>query len=83
MDVATSTHSSKSSILSTPFQIHRRKPRDPCWGWRELAEEVRQFWLDTYSANLMALAVIPQDLNTLEAWIVDRFSAVPNHQHHP
>ena len=24
----------------------------------ELAEEVRQFWLDTYSANLMALAVI-------------------------
>lgn len=50
----------------------------------ELAEEVRQFWLDTYSANLMALAVIgPQDLNTLEAWVVDRFSAVPNHQHQP
>ena len=50
----------------------------------DLAAEVRQFWQDNYSANLMALAVIgPQPLDQLAQWVAEGFSGIPNYQYTP
>ena len=49
-----------------------------------LAREVRTFWNNHYSANLMALAVVgPQPLDQLERWVRERFSAIPNYNYSP
>ncbi len=49
-----------------------------------LAQEVRTFWQENYSANLMSLAVIgPQPLDQLERWVRERFSTIPNYQYDP
>ncbi|MBF0276245.1 MAG: insulinase family protein [SAR324 cluster bacterium] len=43
-------------------------------------EELLQFHKKYYSANLMTLAVLgKQDLDTLQKWVEDYFSAIPNH----
>ena len=49
---------------------------------QNLAREVRQFWQDNYSANLMSLAVIgPQPLDQLEKWVSERFSGIANYNY--
>ncbi len=43
----------------------------------ELADEVRQFWVDHYSANLMTLAVVGREpLDDLERMVSQRFSPI-------
>jgi insulysin len=45
----------------------------------DVREELLKFYKDSYSANLMKLAVIGrEDLNTLEKWVVEKFTEVPN-----
>lgn len=49
-----------------------------------LAKEVRQFWNEHYSANLMALAILgPQSLDELEDWTRTLFSEIPNYDYAP
>lgn len=45
----------------------------------DVREELLKFYRDHYSANLMKLAVIGrEDLDTLEKWVQDKFTDVPN-----
>ncbi|MEZ4654948.1 MAG: insulinase family protein [Candidatus Eisenbacteria bacterium] len=42
-------------------------------------EEIIGFYQKYYSANVMRLCVMgPQDLDTMEGWVKDRFAAIPN-----
>lgn len=46
----------------------------------DVREELLKFYKESYSANLMKLAVIGrEDLDTLEKWVVERFNEVPNY----
>lgn len=50
----------------------------------DLAAEVKQFWLDRYSANLMTLAVVgTQTLDELETMVRDRFAQIENYRYTP
>lgn len=45
----------------------------------DVREELLKFYKESYSANLMKLAIIGrEDLSTLEKWVVEKFSEVPN-----
>jgi insulysin len=46
-----------------------------------IREEIVRFHQEHYSSDLMTLAVIaPEPLDTLEKWVVEQFSVVPNQQ---
>jgi len=46
----------------------------------DVREELLKFYKESYSANLMKLAIIGrEDLSTLEKWVVEKFSDVPNY----
>ncbi|CCH46140.1 insulysin [Wickerhamomyces ciferrii] len=45
----------------------------------DVREELLKFYKDSYSANLMKLAIIGrEDLETLEKWVIEKFKDVPN-----
>lgn len=45
----------------------------------DVREELLKFYKESYSANLMKLAIIGrEDLATLESWVVEKFTDVPN-----
>ncbi len=45
----------------------------------DVREELLKFYKESYSANLMKLAIIGrEDLTTLEKWVVEKFSEIPD-----
>jgi insulysin len=46
----------------------------------DVRDELLRFYKDSYSSNLMKLAVIGrEDLSTLEQWVLEKFTSVPNY----
>lgn len=46
----------------------------------DVRDELLKFYKESYSSNLMKLAVIGrEDLSTLEKWVVEKFTTVPNY----
>ncbi|KAH3684490.1 hypothetical protein WICPIJ_004540 [Wickerhamomyces pijperi] len=46
----------------------------------DVRAELLKFYKDSYSANLMKVSVLGREsLETLESWVIEKFSAVPNY----
>ncbi|MBZ5486976.1 insulinase family protein [Halomonas aquamarina] len=65
---------------TTGFAVGSRETlANPPEGEATLRERVIDFYHDHYDANVMNLAVVaPQPLDTLEAWVVERFADIPD-----
>ncbi|WP_075880835.1 insulinase family protein [Vreelandella massiliensis] len=64
----------------TSFSVGSRETlADRPEGEPSLRERVIDFYHQHYDANIMTLAIVaPQSLDTLEAWVAERFAAIPN-----
>lgn len=70
-----------SDNATTGFAVGSRETlANPPQGDATLRERVIDFYHAHYDANVMNLAIVaPQPLDTLEAWVVERFAAIPDH----
>lgn len=48
---------------------------------KSIRDEIVAFHFEQYSADLMTIAITgPQDLDQLESWCIEKFTAIPNHK---